>query len=122
MEVGVRAAVRGANSGGSGFSGGSSLVFREACFCAQASKMQALDPPRNASKELWWHCGPLGGLWEALEELWGDLGEVLESFGRVWGSSGRALAPGACGGRLRAAAREIDSPAPPAPAACPAQE
>ncbi len=50
--------------------------------------MRALDPPRNASRELWRHCGPLGELWEALEELWEGLGEVLEIFGRVWGTSG----------------------------------
>ncbi len=64
--------------------------------------MRALDPPRNACRELWRHCGPLGELWEALEELWeglgvvleelwGGLGELWESFGRVSGSSGTSL-------------------------------
>ena len=50
--------------------------------------MRALDSPRNASRELWRHCGPLGELGEALEGLWEGLGVVLESFGASGGALG----------------------------------
>ena len=41
-------------------------VFQTASFCAQASRLRALDPPRIGSRELGRYSEPLGGLWETL--------------------------------------------------------
>ena len=44
-------------------------VFQTASFCAQASHLRALDPPRIGSGELRRYSEPLGGLWEALGDI-----------------------------------------------------
>ena len=48
-------------------------------------------PPRNGSRTLWRPRGPLGRLWELLEELWEGLGDLLESFGEPLGELWEAL-------------------------------
>ena len=45
-------------------------VFQMASFCAQASHLRALDPPRIGSKELGGYSEPVGAPRESLEELW----------------------------------------------------
>ena len=44
-------------------------VFQTASFCAQASHLRALDPPRIGSRELRRYSEPLGGLWETLGDF-----------------------------------------------------
>ena len=36
-------------------------------------------PPRIGSRTLWRHCGPLGQLWEVLEELWEAPGGMFKT-------------------------------------------
>ena len=62
-------------------------VFQTASFCAQASHLRALDPPRIGSRELGRYSEPLGGLWETLGDfrsIWGSSWRAPAEVGRLW--------------------------------------
>ena len=76
----------------------SAAVFQTASFCAQASHLRALDPPRIGSRELGRYSEPLGGLWETLGNFRSIWGSSWRAPAEAWGDSGNAQ--GGSGGAL----------------------
>ena len=66
-------------------------MFQTVHFCAQASHLRALGPPKIGSRELWGHSEPLVGPWETLGNFWSIWGSSWRAFGELLERSGESL-------------------------------
>ena len=67
--------------------------FRDPLFLNTLPSISAKNPVKPPPGAAPGRSGPLGQLWELLEELWEALGELWEALGELWDVSERVKIP-----------------------------